>query len=138
MNHRHASHDDDAKLLLMTAKQLASGLVRAIADAQGLTSDERSRWRINEALIHFHDDSHCGIAWNDVQAIVMYNEVTGQDVPVPLTATEGYNNHFHRSQFDGGFIPGMGPPDHRDNNNGGYCFAIFHPGTNLPQLPWGV
>lgn len=28
------------------------------------------------------------------------------------------------------------PHDHRDNYNGGYAFAVFHPGTGLPQQPW--
>lgn len=34
-----------------------------------------------------------------------------------------------------------GPPelpihDHRDNFNGGFAFAVYHPGTSLPQQPW--
>lgn len=28
------------------------------------------------------------------------------------------------------------PHDHRDNYNGGYTFACYHPGTGLPQQPW--
>jgi hypothetical protein len=28
--------------------------------------------------------------------------------------------------------------DHRDNYNGGFAFAVFHPGTALPQQPWGI
>lgn len=30
------------------------------------------------------------------------------------------------------------PHDHRDNNNGGFAFATFHPGTSIPQMPWGM
>lgn len=32
------------------------------------------------------------------------------------------------------------PHDHRDNapNSGGFAFAVFHPGTALPQMNWGV
>lgn len=26
--------------------------------------------------------------------------------------------------------------DHRDNFNGGFAFAVYHPGTSLPQQPW--
>lgn len=28
--------------------------------------------------------------------------------------------------------------DHRDNCNGGFAFAVYHPGTSLPQQPWHV
>lgn len=28
--------------------------------------------------------------------------------------------------------------DHRDNENGGFAFACFHPGTALPQQPWAI
>lgn len=28
--------------------------------------------------------------------------------------------------------------DHRDNFNGGYAFAVYHPGTALPQQPWAI
>ncbi len=28
--------------------------------------------------------------------------------------------------------------DHRDNFNGGFAFSCYHPGTSLPQSPWGI
>jgi hypothetical protein len=28
--------------------------------------------------------------------------------------------------------------DHRDNFNGGLAFAIFHPETALPKMPWAA
>lgn len=28
------------------------------------------------------------------------------------------------------------PHDHRDNYNGGFSFAVYHPGTGIPQRPW--
>jgi hypothetical protein len=28
--------------------------------------------------------------------------------------------------------------DHRDNFNGGFAFATYHPGTALPQQPWAI
>jgi hypothetical protein len=34
---------------------------------------------------------------------------------------------------DAGYLP---PHDHRDNFNGGFAFASYHPGTALPQQPW--
>lgn len=30
------------------------------------------------------------------------------------------------------------PHDHRDNYNGGFAFAVYHPGTGLPQQPWAM
>jgi hypothetical protein len=30
------------------------------------------------------------------------------------------------------------PHDHRDNNEGGFAFATFHPGTSIPAMPWGM
>lgn len=129
---------DDATLVLKTARQLASGLMRAIVTAQGLSREDRDNLRHHESLAHFHDGSTSGIAWNDVQAIIMHNEFLNEDVPVPLMATEGYNNHYHTSETDGGYIPGNGIHDHRDNLNGGFAFAVYHPGTALPQQPFAV
>ena len=34
-----------------------------------------------------------------------------------------------------GYLP---PHDHRDNYNGGFAFAVFHPGTAIPQQPWAL
>lgn len=28
------------------------------------------------------------------------------------------------------------PHEHRDNLNGGFAFACYHPSTGLPQQPW--
>jgi len=28
--------------------------------------------------------------------------------------------------------------DHRDAANGGFAFAVYHPGTSLPQQPWAT
>ena len=136
MAQRHPREEFD--LLLMTAKQLASGLVRTMADAYGASRTDLQRWRIPQSALHFHDNSTSQIAFNDVQAVMLHNEAMGTTLPVPLMPTEGYNTHGHTSQFDGGWIPGAGPHDHRDNFNGGFAFAIFHPGTRLPQQPWAI
>ena len=48
---------DDAQLVLKTAKQLASGLIKNIAAAQGLNQTQLNQLRHNESTIHFHDDS---------------------------------------------------------------------------------
>lgn len=127
---------DAEELILMNARQIASGLVRAICLAQNVSQEERRAFRISPDKIHFHDSSTTEIVWNDVQAILAYNEHTGENVPVPFMATEGYGKHYHTSDLDGGYIPGAGPHDHRDNFNGGFAFAIYHPGTGIPQQPW--
>jgi hypothetical protein len=43
--------------------------------------------------------------------------------------------------FQHGFDPSqviLPPHDHRDNYNGGFAFACWHPGTSLPQQPWAM
>ena len=130
--------NDDEQLISLTARQLASGLIRAIRTARNIPMAEVKDWRIAEGKLHCHDASQGEIAWNDIMAIQFYNEHTAENIPVPLVATEGYNKHYHRSEYDGGYIPGMGPHDHRDNYNGGFAFAVYHPGTKLPQMPWAV
>jgi hypothetical protein len=130
----------ESALVQYTAKQISSSLLRAIALATGASDADMRQWRMDVSKIHFHDTSSGEIAWNDVQAITMFNAATGQQVPVPETASEGYNRHYHTSEYDGGFIPGMGPHDHRSNDPayGGFAFAVYHPGTALPQMPWAV
>jgi hypothetical protein len=119
-------------------QQRNSALMQARFLAAGIDDDQQRQWMIHNVLLHFHDASHGEIAWNDAQAIRMWNAATGDDLPVPMTASEGYNQHGHTGPYDGGWIPGRGIHDHRDNFNGGLSFAVFHPGTGLPQQPWGI
>lgn len=121
-----------------TARQAASALMQAIFLARDLSDEEKAWFRVPHAFLHFHDASSVPLAWNDIQAIRFYNEYYNANLPVPLVATEGYNQHGHTSDYDGGWIPGRGLHDHRDNNNGGFAFAVFHPGTALPQQPWAL
>lgn len=92
------------------------------------------------STMHSHDGGQMPIAWNDVQAAIYENKyIRYSEAPllqVPDTASEGYNQHHHTSDFDGGVIHGLGIHDHRSNLNGGFCFAVFHPGTTLPQATW--
>ncbi len=93
------------------------------------------------STMHSHDGGQMPIAWNDVQASIYENKYIRYDqaplLPIPATATEGYNQHHHTSDFDGGVLPGvMGVHDHRNNLSGGFCFSVFHPGTALPQMTW--
>jgi hypothetical protein len=125
-------------LIQLNARQVASSLVQARAAAMGVTTDQTREWRIEASQLHFHDDSTTEIAWNDVEAITMFNEHSGESIPVPLMASEGYSSHGHTGPYDGGYVSGLGPHDHRDNYNGGFCFAILHSGTSLPQQPWSV
>ena len=133
------STSEDMKFVRYTAKQMASGLIKSIALAHGYTSEDLKRWRLELSKIHFHDSSGTEIAWNDVQAIQMWNAIMGEDVPVPAMASEGFNKHGHTSEFDGGLIVGLGPHDHRDAvTGGGFAFAVYHNGTALPQQPWAI
>jgi hypothetical protein len=132
----------DLKMVQYTAKQLASNLLQQLALAHGTTAEEMKEWRANLSnILHFHDASTTEIAWNDVQAISMFNAITGEDVPVPDAATQGYNRHYHTSEFDGGILGGGGAPhDHRSNEPGygGFCFSCYAPGVALPQMPWAI
>jgi len=131
----------NSNIVQHTARQLSSALIRQIALAYGDTRDDMERYQGNLAsMMHFHDTSGTEIAWNDVQVISMYNAVMGENLPVPMMATEGYNRHYHTSEFDGGLVVGLGPHDHRsgDPGYGGFAFSIWHPGCALPQQPWAV
>lgn len=136
------NHDKtaDQKLVMYTAKQLASNFLRQIAMANGITAQEMLGWRMDLSKVHFHDGSSGEIAWNDVQAIAAYNAISGDHVPVPAQASEGYNKHYHTSEFDGGLAVGLGPHDHRSNDPGygGFAFSCYHPGTAIPQQPWAI
>jgi hypothetical protein len=130
--------DEMLSLVRRNSRQISSGLMRAFAASHGMGIEQRRDSRYPKDLIHFHDGSTNGIAFNDVDAIQMYNELTGDNIPVPFTATESYNEHHHAGFGDGGYIPGMGPHDHRDNFNGGFAFACYHPGTSIPGMPWAM
>ena len=130
---------DDVKFVRYTAKQLASNLLQTIAMANGYTAEEMKRWRLELSKVHFHDSSTSEIAWNDVQAIALFNAVMGENLPVPEVASQSYNKHYHTSEFDGGLAIGLGPHDHRDAvTGGGYAFAVYHPGSAVPSMPWAI
>jgi len=131
---------EDMALVRYTAKQLASSLLQQIAMASQHSSATMQRWRMDISKAHFHDDSSSQIAYNDVQAIELFNAITGEAIPIPDMATQFYNAHYHSSNYDGGFLSGGGAGihDHRDVLNGGFAFAVYHPGTALPQQPWAI
>ncbi len=124
---------------LMDAQQLASGLVQAYFLAMEADQNDKDRATVPLSAIHFHDASSSPIAWNDVQAILYANEKLHLNLPVPLTATEGNNQHYHSSPYDGGYI-GVIPHSHQGNlpGQGGFAFAVFHPGTALPSQPFAL
>lgn len=123
---------------LINPIQSASAVMRAIFLALEYTDHDKANAVVPLAFLHFHDGSSVPIAWNDAHAIQLRNQYLNESMPVPLTATEGYNEHGHTSPYDGGFIPGRGIHDHRDNLNGGFCFSVYAPGTALPQQPWAI
>lgn len=129
-------------LLKLSEEQLTKALIKAIRDVQGST-DEQLAEKLSTSIssMHFHDGSQSPIAWNDVQAILYWNKYVlrnkGALLQVPTTASEGYNQHHHTSEYDGGKIAGiMGVHNHMNNAHGGFCFACFHPGTDISQAKW--
>jgi len=91
------------------------------------------------SLFHFHGGTSPGISWNDVQEIMLINKYAGLPIKidVPLRPTEGYNQHGHTSEFDGGSLPGItGNHDHRNSMNGGFSYSVMYPSTGVPQADW--
>jgi len=123
---------------LITAAQAASALLQAVFLAHHYDDKDQDRFSIPLAHLHWHDDSQYPIAFNDVEAIQNWNAAFNDDLPVPATASEGYNAHGHTGPYDGGYLPGRGVHDHRDNYHGGFAFAVWHPGTDLPQQNWAI
>jgi len=121
---------------------LSSAVDKAQRDVGGVSDTEASEVvYMLSSLVHHHDGSMGQIVWNDVQAIMAKNRYLrkgrGGLLPVPASATEGYNKHRHTSEFDGGVIPGaVGIHNHSDNNNSGFAFAVLHPSTSLPHAVW--
>ena len=115
-----------------------SAKARASIISQKMRDIGMEKTSIMLSSLHRHDALEETIAWNDVQAILARNALAEiHQLEVPSEATEGYNQHHHTSEFDGGLIPGVrGMHDHRDNKNGGFAFAVFHPATQVPQMPW--
>jgi len=123
----------------LIAAQIASGLMQALFIFNGTTDKTiQRRHRIDITKLHFHDGSQAPIAWNDIEAIRLHNRFFGTTMQVPMTASEGYNQHPHDGPHTGGFVPGRANHDHRDANNGNFAFAVYHPGTDLPQAPFSA
>ena len=51
---------------------------------------------------------------------------------------QGYNMHGHKNDFDGGFLAGAGNHDHRGVGYGGFAFAVYHPGTEIPLRSYRI
>lgn len=119
-------------------QQLASYLMQTLMLLNDANDQNMDGAVVPLSALHWHDDATCNIAWNNVQSVIYYNRLTGASVPVPLTATEGYNKHGHSSEMDGGYIPGRGIHNHSSNFDGGLAFAVFHPGTGLPQQRFAI
>jgi len=104
---------------------------------------------------HWHEPFSGGeLVWNNVQLVERLNSwirerersiienLRDDDeslthmpfLAVPPNPTVSFNVHHHTSEFDGGFVFGGSLHDHRDNANGGFAYAVYHPGTALPKL----
>lgn len=120
---------------------VASSVMTAIKEAYGYNDEDfYNHFSMPTAMIHFHGGDNPEIAWNDVQAIQSINKYNEniKKIPVPSYPTEGYNQHSHTSEYDGGVITGMlGVHNHKSNKSadGGLAFAIFAPST-MYVLDW--
>jgi len=90
------------------------------------------------------------IIWNNIQQAKLFNaqiEILKRThetpenlhyLKVPLLPTVGYNQHYHTSEFDGGYVYGGGLHSHLGNFDGGYCFATYAPSEDaaLYVLPY--
>lgn len=112
-------------------RQLASPLIQAIAAYAGQSAEQLELVKHAISNIHFHDGSSSPeIVFNDVQAIRAYNEATNSNVPQPLVASEGYQQHSHTGPYDGGYIA---PAVNRTPT-----FAIYSPGTSFGQQTFSL
>jgi hypothetical protein len=102
-------------------------------------------------LPHWHSPDTGGeLAWNDIDLAKRYNEfikllkaakIGGEHIhylKTPVLPSRGFNKHHHTSFADGGAIFGAGIHTHLGNLDGGYAFAVYHPGTTIPLLPFEV
>lgn len=107
---------------------------------------------------HWHSPTSGGeLVWNNVQWVNRINAIIREinktiderffgvfngdkdHIPyleVPINPTHGYNEHHHTSFADGGLIFGGGLHDHRSTANGGFAYAVYHPGTSLPSMAY--
>ena len=133
---------DKSRTIRQPPQFAASNIARLNRELYGYNdADALEEVGISLESMHMHDGRTMPLAWNDVQAAMFQNlYLHGGEAPllrVPDTATEGYNQHHHTSEFDGGVIAGVGGiHDHRDNKHGGFAYAVFHPGTSVPMAPW--
>jgi hypothetical protein len=114
------------------AEFLASNVFAAIKASYGF-SDEKLA---NDAsmptnIFHYHGGMCPSIVWNDVQEIILINKYSNlpKKIPIPSFPTDGYNQHSHTSEYDGGVLPTSGGK--------GFNFAVFYPATGVAQAEWG-
>ena len=119
---------------------LASSIFSAIKESIGVDDNYfEVKGFYDTLLFHYHGGTSPEIAWNDVQAIESINKFAGRStkLAVPSFPSEAYNKHGHTSEYDGGVLAGItGNHNHRDNRNGGFCFAVFAPATGVAQTDW--
>lgn len=123
-------------------KWLASNICALMKTAYDMSDDGMRSYAFTDtSQYHFHGGMSPAIAWNDVQEANLINEYfrdsTEHVILVPSYPTEGYNQHSHTSEYDGGVLPGvLGAHTHKDNRNGGFAFAVFYPSTGVPLSDW--
>lgn len=121
---------------------LASSVMQSIKDTEGYNDEEfYDKFSISKDMFHYHAGESSQIAWNDIQAISYINKYSDRPnkIAIPRYPTEGYNQHSHTSEYDGGIITGMlGVHTHKSSKqmDGGLCYAILAPSTGVPLADW--
>ena len=121
-------------------KFLASNISALIKRTYNLSDAEMESYAfMTTSQFHFHGGQSTEIAWNDVHEAGLINEYSGglRKILIPSYPTEGYNQHSHTSEYDGGVIAGVnGSHTHTSNKTGGFAFAVFYPATGVPLSDW--
>lgn len=154
-----------AKIKKATERVLNSPQSRT-GDRTGRTASEESFWAIitgrDVTGQHFHflrcqmnldtdsrDDFKLtnGVGYiivGDEPDFGIGREANGNRAVPTYTVTRMFFNGYDRDNLpayifvsdDDGTEADLRLHDHRDNFNGGFAFACYHPGTGLPQQPW--
>lgn len=128
------------KRICIPASILASKMFAVMKSSYGWNDVKiKEDVNISPDVFHFHGGASSPIAWNDVQEINYYNQYCGglKKLNVPSFPSQGYNQHSHTSEYDGGVLPGItGNHSHASNRSGGLAFACFYPATGLPLSEW--
>lgn len=131
-----------SKEIALANNLIASAVMQSIKESRNYSDEELySKFSIPVSIFHFHGGESPEIAWNNVQASIYYNTYSDRPdkIEIPAYPTEGYNQHSHTSEFDGGAIAGLlGVHTHKSSKqaDGGLAFAVFAPSSGVNMVDW--